>query len=457
MKGFPRTDPDPRPDFARPLGPIHVVLPKPDAVQPPLWCGDGTRGSSRRRRILGHLVRAAEAPAGVPSSTSNAGPMDFMELLPESAGPVGGAGEPDYEPGEVRTLRQGQVHVYSDDHAVKGPEGVAFVTSSRIIWAHSGSAKAVHLKSLLATESVGGGLFGFGVTSTPKLQLTFRTAADAPVSKLQLAFKGGGRDDFLERTQQALRAKKWEAYKAPTRGAAVAGPRNWAKEVGSGGLATRKEAAVTHTTQAMSGAFSDLEGLMSHAKEMVEIANRVARAAPAEGADGADEFAAMMMSAGIDNPVTRQSAGSSYHQELARQLHSFLVAPLERCHGVMTLADVYCLYHDARGIVEMVSPDDLMRACSTFPTIGVPLRMRKLKSNVMVIESEAASDPAIVDARLGEILGEKVHMSAEELARDSGVSLYIAKEQLEGAEDRGVLARDESMQGTRYYVNRFLL
>jgi ESCRT-II complex subunit VPS36 len=130
---------------------------------------------------------------------------------------------------------------------------------------------------------------------------------------------------------------------------------------------------------------------------------------------------------------------------------------VERCHGVMTLADVYCLYHDARGIVEMVSPDDLMRACSTFPTIGVPLRMRKLKSNVMVIESEAASDPAIVDARLGEILGEKVHMSAEELARDSGVSLYIAKEQLEGAEDRGVLARDESMQGTRYYVNRFLL
>ena len=49
------------------------------------------------------------------------------------------------------------------------------------------------------------------------------------------------------------------------------------------------------------------------------------------------------------------------------------------------------------------------------------------------------------------------NVSVDELANVSGMSLYIAKEQLEGAEARGVLARDESaIQGVRYYANLFM-
>ena len=191
-----------------------------------------------------------------------------------------------------------------------------------------------------------------------------------------------------------------------------------------------------------------------------------------------------MANAGIDNPVTKDSAGDKYHEDLARQLQDFLLdpakgEPLTKAHGVMTLTDVYCLYNAARGI-EMVSPLDLKKACGTFGRIGSPLRVRPLKSGgqpptplsattrvsrftelrmvaVAVVESNSASD-AEVDKRLtGTVDGaQSGNVSADELANLSGMSLYIAKEQLEGAEARGVLARDESIRGVRYWKNRFL-
>lgn len=48
--------------------------------------------------------------------------------------------------------------------------------------------------------------------------------------------------------------------------------------------------------------------------------------------------------------VQRDSTGSSYHQELARELADFLVPILERQGGMKSLADVYCLFNRARGV-----------------------------------------------------------------------------------------------------------
>jgi hypothetical protein len=46
----------------------------------------------------------------------------------------------------------------------------------------------------------------------------------------------------------------------------------------------------------------------------------------------------------------RDSTGSGYHQELARELSDFLVPVLERQGGMKSLADVYCLFNRARGV-----------------------------------------------------------------------------------------------------------
>ena len=54
-------------------------------------------------------------------------------------------------------------------------------------------------------------------------------------------------------------------------------------------------------------------------------------------------------------------------------------------------------------IAEMVSPLDLKKACLSFDQLGLPLRLRNLKSGVTVVESAMASDEQ-VDERMKDVV-----------------------------------------------------
>jgi hypothetical protein len=154
-------------------------------------------------------------------------------------------------------------------------------------------------------------------------------------------------------------------------------------------------------------------------------------AAASDGEEELDADTALdLVNLGIVSPVTRQTAGSLYHQELSRQvrwgvafcgwccilqvllpmdaepaacsctlalkiclpcfphalpptcppdaslpplqLADFLHGPMERASGMMPLPDVYCLYNRARG-VELISPDDLLHAIRLFPQVQLRL------------------------------------------------------------------------------------
>ena len=84
-----------------------------------------------------------------------------------------------------------------------------------------------------------------------------------------------------------------------------------------------------------------------------------------------------LLTLGLTSPVTKESAGSLYHQQLSRQLADFLPAVLERQGGIMTLPEVYCVYNRARGS-ELVSPADLLRACELWERLGLPLSLQTL-------------------------------------------------------------------------------
>ena len=47
-------------------------------------------------------------------------------------------------------------------------------------------------------------------------------------------------------------------------------------------------------------------------------------------------------------------------------------------------------------------------------------------------------------------------LSAEDLSRSAGVSVVLAKERMLSAERAGVAVRDDSVEGLRFYTNRFL-
>lgn len=63
----------------------------------------------------------------------------------------------------------------------------------------------------------------------------------------------------------------------------------------------------------------------------------------------AQELTAQLDSIGISNPVTKESAGSQFHRDLAVELARFLEQLLPRHNGIMTLFDVYCFFNRARG------------------------------------------------------------------------------------------------------------
>ena len=56
----------------------------------------------------------------------------------------------------------------------------------------------------------------------------------------------------------------------------------------------------------------------------------------------------------------------------------------------MAMADVYCLFNRARG-TELVSPDDLLQACTCFPQAGVPLAIKQFSTGALVVQSRSHS------------------------------------------------------------------
>jgi len=166
-----------------------------------------------------------------------------------------------------------------------------------------------------------------------------------------------------------------------------------------------------------------------------------------------DEYNAMLHSMGIISPVTRKSAGSAYHVQLARQLSDFIHQLVLQCGGMMTLTDVYCIFNRARG-TELISPDDLLHACELFATLNLHMKLRRFKSGVLVIQSQKHSDQATAQKIL-KLVASKGAISALELSHTMSISIILAREHLLASERLQYLCRDESMEGVRFYRNFF--
>ena len=74
----------------------------------------------------------------------------------------------------------------------------------------------------------------------------------------------------------------------------------------------------------------------------------------------------------------------------AMQLGAFLGPKVDKVGGMMAMTDVYCLFNRARG-TELVSPDDLLQACTCFPQAGVPLTIKQFSTGALVVQSRSHS------------------------------------------------------------------
>lgn len=249
---------------------------------------------------------------------------------------------------------------------------------------------------------------------------------------------------------------------------------NTATGAGTGihGLEQIGERKKLETQEVLGGALEDLQTLMARAKDVVQLAEKYARHLEKEEqkTDGAalnarkalrESSQALGLSSTV---VTKEMSGGQeiFHAELARQIAEFLEngGILRREGGVISLVDLFAIYNRARG-VSLISPKDLYSACEQMGKLQLPIRMRKFKSGLIVVQ-ESYRTPQVIIKHILKWLDKlepwhsDIGVSAEETSAKFGWSVTVAVEELEMAEQNGALCRDEQLSGVRFFPNMIL-
>lgn len=362
--------------------------------------------------------------------------------------------------------------------------------------------------SLLSCEICGAPLISKGVSAAvaqqpprtespgPTLKLGGVTGLENPES-VKVSFRNGGEKVFYERLKGAMTQRKWllhEAPPVPTSGMANGGSGVHSISRSDSGSGRTKVAGIAGLEQMgldrrknnermIGSSFEDLEALMASAKEIVALAESFARQV-GTGTDSATAEANALLaeSASQLGLVTtkdivggRSGSGSEslYLSELSRNLAEFLTddarGVLKKAGGIMSLVDLWAMFNRARGGVELVSPNDFEKAVRLWEKLKLPVRLRTFKSGVMVVQSRDRTDETTIKAllawlrQLHEIPSERDvpwdwqlfgrGVTAHDTAERFGWSIGVAEEELEMAEERGVLCREEGLEGLKFWEN----
>jgi len=271
----------------------------------------------------------------------------------------------------------------------------------------------------------------------------------------KLSFRSGGQAEFYPILEKTISEKAWipkpAAAKVPVK-----------KEMRAGITGIQKNMSKKNKQDQanISKAFQDLDLLMEMAKPMVSLAKSIStKIKEAQGGITEDEtvqFKSYLLSLGIDDPVTKETAGSDkkYYQGLAQEMFLILDGPVQEAGGMMTLTDAFVRVNRARGL-ELVSPDDLLLAAKTLVGAGLPLVLHTFPTGVMVLRSQAVDEEEQRQS-LCNLVESAGSLTPEELGQQQGLSVILARERLVSAETEGALCRDDSVEGLRFFPNLFL-
>ncbi|QCD85809.1 ESCRT-II complex subunit VPS36 [Vigna unguiculata] len=410
---------------------------------------------------------------------------------------ITGSGRPVLEPNEIECFFLSAVDLLCEDEPSTSfphlKSGLLILTTHRLLWlpdsaaSGGGAAGAVPLAAISHIYSVKKSLRS--VFSSPRVRFQVSLSPEGRVTAVgsrsvvvTVVVRGKGDcDSFLAKFWENWRARAWEEAGSGSSNAAAAAETattsssggiyssdGTVRMVGVSGILRKEQEMWESTDRSLQEAFQDLNALMSKAKEMVMLAEKMrlkllsgsssqANATNDEEMGSKEEMQDWLLSVGIISPVTKESAGALYHQQLSRQLADFVKIPLEKAGGIINLIDIYCLFNRARG-TELISPDDLLQACSLWEKFDVPVVLRKFDSGVMVIQTKSHSDEEVFNKVKMLVMKPdalRAGISASDAARTLGVAPAMAKEHLLSAESKGLLCRDVSPDGFRFYINLF--
>lgn len=236
---------------------------------------------------------------------------------------------------------------------------------------------------------------------------------------------------------------------------------------GIGRIETKLKNKLEATDKNISAAFQDLSQLISMAQDMTKISKSIASKIREHGSQvTTDEtvlFKSLLLELGIEQQVdvgvaakSSYSDSSRYYSDLARQIAS-IVKPLMERHkrDQMTLSEVYCCFNRARGM-QLVSPDDILSACRQFQELPeLELRLAQYNSGLLVLQSGSCNDDEILEKTV-QLVEQSGCSTPLQLSARLSTSVQLSRQQLDMAESAGLLCRDESLEGLKFYPNKFL-
>ncbi|KAB8069951.1 Vps36-domain-containing protein [Aspergillus leporis] len=354
---------------------------------------------------------------------------------------------------------------------------------------------------LLECEICGGPLTSSGFSAPPNGN-QHRSESPAPFfeqdsirntkiyDNIKLSFRGGGEKTFHERLKGALIQRKWLLYSAPpvpqqpsrsTPSPNLTMPvsvQSRSPAPGIAGLEQRGLEARRNNELVIGNAFEDLEALMASAKQIVALAETLARESGMAEENAAETSAVLSESAAALGMVTTKDmlgsgAENLYLSELSRNLAEYLTDDrkgiLQKEGGIMSLIDLWAIFNRSRNGVELVSPADFQKAAELWDKLRLPVRLRRFKSGLLVVQRYDWTDETTIQqfqAWLSELrqippiepvpwdwhlFGRAI--TAQEVAQRFKWSVGVAAEELEMAEDRGILCREEGIEGLRFWGN----
>lgn len=308
---------------------------------------------------------------------------------------------------------------------------------------------------------------------------------------IKLSFRGGGEKIFHERLKSSMTQRKWLLQNAPPVPSSNRAYDDGQSQNNSEERRTTKTAGIAGLEQLglnmrknneilIGSAFEDLEALMTSAKEVVALAERFARQNSAGGGSfSAEESAILAESASQLGLITTKDmlgggkSESLYLSELSRNVAEFLTddarGVLKKAGGILTLVDLWAMFNRARGGVELVSPMDFEKSARLWESLKLPVQLRTFRSGVMVVQGRDRTDDVTIRSILSwmqdlhefppenEVVWEWREfgqgVTAQDAAERFGWSLGVAEEELLVAEERGVLCREEGLEGLKFWEN----
>lgn len=281
------------------------------------------------------------------------------------------------------------------------------------------------------------------------------------------------RDDVLTQLQKAFDRKEWEKNDPQSNRNTIAQKTKQmtSHKVGVDAIMSKNKMrhlqAQKLTDQAL--AAQDADTLMKEATELVSIINKYVATLErsqqnSEGEESA-KLVSMLQDMGMTSALSKADFGGQldrYHEQLARQIADVIRPKLKAAGGVLSLTDVYVAFNRARAS-NLLSPEDLRHAVSAMdssPNVSLGMRTRTFPSGLVVLELDEARDTSkiLVDGassstKSGRSFGNG--LNELEAARLLNTSAMLAHEQLILTESKGLLCRDEQLEMTRFYPNRF--